>query len=263
MHAQSSVHVYDYELVSQEAFSERLQVLTLYCPDLAQQLVPGQFMNFEVPYNAAHITRVPLSFSRTDADAGTIEVVYAKVGEGTQALARLAAHEHATVVGPCGKGWALGENQRVLAVSGGVGAPPVIAAARACVQAGCTVDVILGARSAADLWGEADAHELGARDVYVTTDDGSYGQQGFTTEAMKVLLSKKNYDMVYTCGPTPMMAGVAALCEQHAIGCQASLERMMTCGFGACSTCNVALRTGGYKSCCMDGPVFNAQEVLW
>ena len=80
---------------------------------------------------------------------------------------------------------------------------------------------------------------------------------------MEDLLAQRDYDLVVTCGPSVMMAGVARLAEGAHVACQASLERMMTCGFGACSTCNVAMRAGGYKSCCMDGPVFDAEEVAW
>lgn len=69
--------------------------------------------------------------------------------------------------------------------------------------------------------------------------------------------------MAYACGPAPMMASVARLAAKAEIVCQVSLERMMTCGFGACNTCNVAMVSGGYKACCTDGPVFDAREVLW
>lgn len=90
--------------------------------------------------------------------------------------------------------------------------------------------------------------------VVVCTDDGSLGRAGFTTDAMAELLAERSYDAVLTCGPTVMMAGVARLAEGAGIACQASLERVMGCGFGACSCCNVAMRDGTSRSCCMDGP---------
>ena len=148
-------------------------------------------------------------------------------------------------------------------MAGGIGAPPVVSCARALVAAGRTVDVVLGARSAGSLWGEADARAAGADEVLVTTDDGSAGIHGLVTVAMDELMAKHDYDLVCTCGPNVMMAAVARVCEDAGISCQASLERMMTCGFGACNTCNVAMRAGGYKACCTDGPVFDAREVLW
>ncbi len=78
-----------------------------------------------------------------------------------------------------------------------------------------------------------------------------------------VLLAAGGYDAVYACGPEVMMAGVARLCREAGVACRVSMERMMCCGFGACGTCNVAMADGSYKSCCKDGPVFDAEEVAW
>jgi dihydroorotate dehydrogenase electron transfer subunit len=105
--------------------------------------------------------------------------------------------------------------------------------------------------------------ELDCASVSITTDDGSRGQAGFTTQAAEKLLDRFGYGQVFACGPEPMMRGIASLAKENDAPCQVSFERMMTCGFGACSTCNVAMRAGGYKSCCTDGPVFDAEEVLW
>ncbi len=263
MQPSAKVHLYDFHVRSNEAVGRDVFRMVMESPELAGKLAPGQFMNIAVPGDASHIVRIPLSFAGTDVDDGTIELVYAVVGEGTRRLSKMGAGSGSTVVGPCGNGWRIGPGGRALAVAGGVGAPPVIAAARALVESGRDVDVILGAQTKDRLWGEKDACDLSASDVVVTTDDGSYGRRGFTTQAMEDLLAQRDYDLVVTCGPSVMMAGVARLAQDAHVACQASLERMMTCGFGACSTCNVAMRAGGYKSCCMDGPVFDAQEVAW
>ncbi|SDR70946.1 dihydroorotate dehydrogenase electron transfer subunit [Parafannyhessea umbonata] len=263
MQPSAKVHLYDFHVRSNEAVGRDVFRMVMESPELAGKLAPGQFMNIAVPGDASHIVRIPLSFAGTDVDDGTIELVYAVVGEGTRRLSKMGAGSGSTVVGPCGNGWRIGPGGRALAVAGGVGAPPVIAAARALVESGRDVDVILGAQTRDRLWGEKDARGLGASDVVVTTDDGSYGLRGFTTQAMEDLLAQRDYGLVVTCGPSVMMAGVARLAQDAHVACQASLERMMTCGFGACSTCNVAMRAGGYKSCCMDGPVFDAQEVAW
>jgi dihydroorotate dehydrogenase electron transfer subunit len=259
----SKVHLYDFEVASNDAVGEKVCRLVMRSPELASELRPGQFMNVAVPGDASHIVRLPFSFASTDPDAGTVELIYAVVGEGTRRLSEMPVGSKSTVVGPCGNGWDVKPGGRALAVAGGVGAPPVVAAARALAAAGREVDVVLGAQTKSRLWGEDDARALGAGEVVVTTDDGSYGMRGFTTQAMEALLARHEYDLVVTCGPAVMMAGVARLAEGAGVACQASLERMMTCGFGACSTCNVAMRAGGYKSCCMDGPVFDASEVAW
>lgn len=265
----SKVRVYPYTVVENSQVGDGIWRLVVDSPDLAADLRPGQFMNFKAPGAEAHITRVPLSFAEADVEAGTVEIVYATVGPGTRALSALVPGDVSELLGPCGHGWKLpeagpaAEPGRCLLVAGGVGAPPVVAATRMLAEAGYACDVILGARTKDALWGEEAAAQAGASRVLVCTDDGSYGRAGFTTDAAGELLSEGTYTCIYTCGPSPMMAGVARLAESHGIPCQASLERMMGCGFGACSTCNVALVGGGYASCCSDGPVFDAKEVAW
>ena len=120
-----------------------------------------------------------------------------------------------------------------------------------------------GAELVAQEGGALELEGLGAGNVAVTTDDGTAGRAGFTTDALADLLAEKDYDVVYTCGPEVMMAGVARLCHEAGVACRVSMERMMCCGFGACGTCNVAMADGTYKSCCKDGPVFDAEEVAW
>ena len=259
----SSVSLHRFEVLSNEEVADGVFRLVLTSPDLARALRPGQFMNFEVPGDASHILRIPLSFASADAEKGTVEVLYATVGEGTRRLSLMRPHDASTVVGPCGNGWSVDGGGRALLVAGGIGAPPVVAAARALVGAGRTVDVVLGSRSASTLWGREAALAAGADEVLVTTDDGSAGIHGLVTVAVDELMARHDYDLVCTCGPNVMMAAVARVCEDAGIACQASLERMMTCGFGACNTCNVQMRAGGYKACCTDGPVFDAREVLW
>ena len=144
-----------------------------------------------------------------------------------------------------------------------MGAPPAVAAAGLLAKKGVAFDGVLGAQTASKLWGVDRLAELGAGLALATTDDGSFGIKGFTTDALRELLSQGDYDTVYTCGPQVMMRGVAAICREAGIKCQVSMERMMSCGFGACNTCNVLMADGTYKSCCMNGPVFDAEEVAW
>lgn len=259
----SKVHEYEFTVVSNEPCAQGLCRAVVSSPELAAALAPGQFVNIRVP-GAAQILRVPLSFAHADAEAGTIELVYAVVGEGTRALSRMREGERASVLGPSGNAWPAAEGQgRFIVVAGGVGIAPVVACGRMLAQAGVAFDAVIGAQTADKLWGEQELIALGAGEVAVTTDDGSYGIKGFTTTALEALLSKGGYDAVYTCGPQVMMAGVGRICKASGVRCWVSMERMMSCAFGACNTCNVAMAAGGYKSCCMDGPVFDAEEVAW
>ena len=252
---------------------------------VAHTMMPGQFMNLSVPGDGSHILRIPLSFSRIDTKGGSVELLYALVGEGTRRLSQMRVGELSTVVGPCGNGWSLPEGEgRALLVAGGIGLPPILACARMLAQQRIGFDVVVGARTGSMMvfpdsdevlhYGGVQLPENGweggydpDRIVILTTDDGTYGSipgKGmYATEGMSDLLRHRAYAQVYTCGPTPMMAGVARIAQEHGISCQVSMERLMGCGFGACSCCNVPLARGGYALCCQDGPVFDAREVAW
>lgn len=256
--------VHDFEVVSNEPVAEGLMRIVLSAPALAAGLEAGQFVNVAVPGDASQILRIPLSFSRADAEAGTVEIVYAVVGDGTRRLAAMAPGARSSAVGPCGNPWPLVEGaRRACVVAGGVGVTPVVACARMLAGAGVDLDAVVGAQTASRLWGVEEMRALGAGRVEVTTDDGTAGRRGFTTDALSDLLAAGGYDVVYACGPEVMMAGVARLCREAGVACRVSMERMMCCGFGACGTCNVAMADGSYKSCCKDGPVFDAEEVAW
>lgn len=257
-------HLHDYVVVDNEGVAEGVQRLVMRAPALAAELMGGQFVNVAVPGDPSHLLRIPLAFSAADAAAGTVELEFAVVGEGTRRLAAMAPDQGATVVGPCGNPWRVGEGQgRSVLVCGGIGVTPIVACARMLVAAGVAFDAVVGAGTAAKLWGTDELEALGAGRVVVTTDDGTAGRKGFTTDALADLLASGSYGMVYTCGPEVMMRGVARLCAEAGVACQVSMERMMTCGFGACNTCNVPAAKGGYLSVCMDGPVFDAEEVAW
>lgn len=263
MALRSRVFLHGFTVVSNREVARDVVRMELRSPELAATIRPGQFINIEVPGDARHLLRIPLSFASASAETGTVELIYAVVGEGTRRLSHMGQGQTSTALGPGGNGWACPEAGRTLLVAGGAGAPPIIAAAGMLAERGLRFDVILGARSADRLWGQREARCYGAGQLSVTTDDGSYGLRGTTTDAMARLLKGRGYDLVMSCGPAPMMAGVARLAAERNIPCQVSVERLMACGFGVCSCCNVALATGGNRSCCMDGPVFDADEVAW
>ena len=270
--ADTTIGVHPFTVISNDEVAVGIWKLELRSP-VAAQLEPGKFMNFQVPGDTAQILRIPLSFARADADSGVVDVYYAVVGDGTRRLSQMETWESSTLVGPLGNGWSLPQGDgRCLLIAGGIGLPPVFAAAEMLSRAGIGFDIVIGAKTASmhvdPLIDELRCLPLADGDDYLTrvticTDNGSRGVKGFTTDAMANLLNTHTYSCVYTCGPTVMMAGVARLAAEYDIPCQASLERMMGCGFGACSCCNVALVRGGYALCCTDGPVFDAAEVVW
>ena len=247
-----------------EPVADKIFLLELAAPELARDFRPGQFMGLAVPGDPSQIVRVPLSSSGTDVARGLVQTVFAVVGDGTRRLSELPLGAAIEVLGPGGHGWReLAPAGRALLVAGGVGVTPIMALARALGDAGASFDVVVGSRTKAMLWGEDELAQAGADKVIACTDDGSYGHAGFTTEPTSELLSICDYARVYTCGPQPMMAGVARVAQKCGIPCEVSFERMMTCGFGVCHTCNVAMAAGGYSACCTDGPVYDSQEVAW
>ena len=230
----STARMHDFEVVSNQEIADGIFSLVISAPKLASALKPGQFVNIAVPGDASSLLRVPLSYYRADAEAGTVELWYAVVGDDTRRLALL--------------------------VAGGIGVPPVLCLADKLAEQGVAVDVCLGFGTASKAVGVDEFRALGAT-VNVCTDDGSLGTHGFCTDPAAELLGEGGYDYVASCGPAVMMKKVAAAAAEASVCCEVSLERMMSCGFGACNTCNVET-VDGMKGACMCGPVFDASKVV-
>ena len=258
----SSARMHDFEVVSNKPIAEGIYELVINAPKLASAIKPGQFVNIAVPGDASSLLRVPLSYASADAQAGTVTLWYAVVGADTERLSQMRPGDTSNLLGPGGRGWNVpAEAGRALLVAGGIGVPPVLCAARACAEAGVAFDVCVGAATAGKVVGIDDFKALGAQSVALTTDDGTAGQQGFVTELVANLLAQNSYGYIATCGPAVMMQNVAEQAKAAGVFCEVSLERMMSCGFGACNTCNVQI-VDGMKGACMCGPVFDASKVV-
>ena len=258
----SPARIHDFEVVSNEKIADGIFSLVISAPKLASALKPGQFVNIAVPGNAMSLLRIPLSFASADAEAGTVEIWYAVVGEGTERLSRMEPGSTSTLLGPGGHGWTVPEGcTRALLVAGGIGVPPVLCLARELAVRGVAFDVCAGALTAGKLVGADEFRAAGAGEVRLATDDGTAGHHGFVTGPALELLQSNAYDYVAVCGPGPMMAATAKLAADAGVYCEVSMERMMSCGFGACNTCNVET-VDGMKGACMCGPVFDATKVV-
>ena len=262
----SPARIHDFTVVANEPIAQGIMCLRMHAPALAAALKPGQFVNVRVPGNAMSLLRVPLSFAGNDPVQGTIDIWYAVVGDGTRRLAQMRPGDTSDVLGPGGNGWTVPENtSELMVVGGGIGTPPVVALAAAARAANpaCRIHAVVGARTAAALTGVAELTALcGSENVHLATDDGTAGHYGFVTDVARDVLAGGSIDRIAACGPEPMMAAVAASAAERDIACEVSVERMMSCGFGACATCAVET-TGGMKGACMCGPVFDAKEVVW
>jgi NAD(P)H-flavin reductase len=198
------------------------------------------------------------AFSIARHEQGESQYLLEDVGPGTNRLCELNVGEELWVLGPLGRGFTAPQGaRRPILVGGGVGiAPLAILQDRLEAQGLAPPLVLLGFRDGARVAGA----EL-LRDAVLASDDGSAGHHGYVTELLEPQLEGEPAAAVYACGPAPMLEGVRALCERHAVPAQLALEAGMACGFGACYGCVVPLRGGGYARVCVDGPVLDAAEL--
>ena len=199
-----------------------------------------------------------------DAVSETIVLHFliARRGTGTAELAQLRTGERAWLTGPLGNSWwdngSAKADTPIALIGGGIGIAPLAAFARELDKRGRRVyDFYAGFKSAS-----FGLQDLYPRRLYVATEDGCEGQCGRIPD----LLLPQNYKAVYACGPMPMLKGVAALCKATAVPCFVSMEQRMACGVGACLGCTIKVHGNGgsqNRRCCTDGPVFNAEELVF
>jgi len=237
--------------------------LTFNCPAIAAAACPGQFVMIRAGAGNDPLLRRPFSIHQTD-DEGRLQVYFKIVGRGTEMLAAVGEGAEVSILGPLGRGFRVAESPACL-VGGGLGIAPLLFLARKLSQLERehTRDtIILGGRSRGEVEPLVKDFEEFGMTVVTTTDDGSYGRRGFVTAALSAL-ALPSPCTVYSCGPEPMMAGMSVLCRARGYSCQVSIESVMACGMGACLGCSRPTRNGGYVHVCVDGPVFDAEEMLW
>ncbi|MDO5044897.1 MAG: dihydroorotate dehydrogenase electron transfer subunit [Coriobacteriia bacterium] len=243
--------------IAQDIFESKLS-----CDLSKDMLKPGQFLNLKVPGDNSELLRIPLSYAHMEDNEVTI--IYQVIGSGTRRLSELPAGTKTNMLAPLGHGFDIPQDaKRALLVGGGVGIVPLIPLAEALKEANIAFDVALGFANADKIYGMDELKALSEDKVHISTDDGSAGYKGFVTKLSQDLIDNNSYDVLYTCGPHIMMKAVAQQGMAAEIPTQASLERGMICGFGACSSCVVKLTNGTYVSACKFGPVFDASEVDW
>ena len=246
--------------------------LTLVSPEIAEAARPGQFVQIAVPEDRAIVLRRPFSIhqaSRRGGWAGTLEVVFDVAGPGTRWLSTTKAHDTLDVIGPLGRAFQYPKDDRIscLLVGGGYGAAPLHFLAEELRGRGKVINMLVGARSDDRVFKPIEAKRLAAS-VWITTEDGSMGDQGIVTDLLPDLIERTGAEAVYACGPNPMLRAVAAVTTERRIPCQVAVEEQMACGIGVCWSCVVPLlATDGQGwwnvRTCMEGPVFNAARIWW
>ena len=245
-------------VVGQRILNATTKQIDLIAPQIAAEAVPGQFVNVQVSNRTAPLLRRPLGIACVDKKYGAVSLIYRIVGDATKILADACSGDVLSIVGPLGHGFDLSAKHPLL-VGGGTGLAPLWYLAQSMVDEGIRPDVLMGGRTAEDLFW---------RDMYIdlvermgfTTDDGSLGTPGTVMAELPLMLRRLHYDCVYVCGPVPMMKAVSAAVLEKGIKCQVSLEKYMGCGLGACLSCSCQ-GVGRRLKVCQDGPVFWAEEV--
>lgn len=192
-----------------------------------------------------------------------IEILFKRHGRGTALLAEARPGERVGLFGPLGHGFPLADpGERAVLVAGGTGIASVFELALRLRAAGTPLLVLLGARGASDLMGEADFADAGLP-LRIATEDGSRGERGLVTALLEAELVSTTPTRVYACGPTAMMRRAAEIARGRDVPCLVSLENPMACGFGVCLGCAAPLQKGGFALVCRDGPVFAAEQISW
>jgi dihydroorotate dehydrogenase electron transfer subunit len=263
------------EVLTHRKYGEHYHSLTIVAPEIGERVAPGQFVSVRCPEGSSHILRRPFSVYRVHKRGGwasTIELVFDVRGPGTSYLSGLRTHAVVDLIGPLGQGFKLPPRRaHCLLVGGGIGAVPLFFLADELRNEGHRVDCILGARSAGLLLNAIEVRRLAS--VYrITTEDGSTGEQGLVTDVMEETMDRCASEIVYACGPHPMLAALARICVDREVPLQVAVEELMACGYGVCMTCVMPVaRRGGRRSAeeisyvraCTEGPVLDGTTVVW
>jgi glutamate synthase (NADPH/NADH) small chain len=246
------------EIVEKRDLAPSLTLFKLYVPDIAKKVKAGQFVVLRADDYAE---RIPLTVAEFDRKAGLITVIFQAVGSSTQKMAKYEKGQTLLdVVGPLGRPSHIENFGTVVCVGGGVGVAPVLPIAKALFEAGNKVISIIGARTKEMLILE-DEMKAVSTELYVTTDDGSYGHHGFVTDVLKQLIEKgEKIKEVVGIGPVVMMKAVSDVTRPHSISTVVSLNTIMVDGTGMCGCCRATIG-GETKFVCVDGPEFDGHQV--
>ncbi len=246
------------KIIEKVNLSENVVKMVLEAPVIAKKRKAGQFIILKINEKGE---RIPLTIVDSDAQKGTITIIFQIVGKTTAQLAGLKAGDSLQdILGPLGNPTEIENYGRVVCVGGGVGVGVVYPLTAALKKAGNEVISIIGSRTKDLLILEKEMGEISDR-LIVTTDDGSYGVHGFVSSVLQQMIDKgEKIDRVFAIGPVPMMKVICDVTKPHGIKTIVSLNSIMVDATGMCGACRVAV-AGKTKFACVDGPEFDGHDV--
>ncbi len=248
-------HLEEFTVENNISLNRDCFLLALKSPISLQEIKPGQFVNVEVKDVADRILRRPISIHDVDLEKNILYIVVQKVGKATKKLSSVNKGEQLSIIFPLGNGFST-EGKNPLLIGGGVGTAPLLLLAKEFRRKEITPTILIGARTNEQLFLTNRYNAVG--NLSISTEDGSVGEKGLVT-ANSIL--NNNFDVVYCCGPTPMMKAVSEWAKERNIKCYVSLENRMACGIGACLCCVNETKDGHNVCVCTEGPVFNSMDI--
>lgn len=250
------------EVISQERIAQDIYSMWIKT-EAASEARPGQFISM-YPNDGSRLLPRPISICEIDKRAGILRVVYRVTGKntGTEEFSGLKAGDTIPVIGPLGNGFPVEKaaGKKAFLIGGGIGVPPILELSK---QMDCgKKQIIVGYRNS-ETFLRKEFEQNG--EVYISTEDGSVGTKGNVMDAVRENVVEA--DIIYACGPTPMLRAIKTYAEENGIECYISLEERMACGIGACLACVCRSREKDHhsnvhnKRICKDGPVFLSSEV--
>ena len=247
-------------VAEQKKLAEGIYSMWLLAEEIAVQAKPGQFISVYSNDKSRVLPR-PISICEIDREQGKLRIVYRVVGKGTEEFSKASSGDTFEILGPLGNGFPLEEakGKRVLMVGGGIGVPPMLQTAK---EAEAEAVIVSGYRNS-DLFLKEELENAGS--LYIATEDGSVGTKGNVLDAIRE--NGIQADVMFACGPTPMLRALKQYAEEKNMPCWISMEEKMACGIGACLACvcqskDVDAHSHVHnKRICKDGPVFLTTEV--
>ncbi len=248
------------KILFKQELAPNIKKIVLEAPLVAKKVLAGEFVVLIVDEKGE---RVPLTVVDSNKEKGTITLIFQEVGKTTYKLGELKAGKVIlNLLGPLGRATEIKKLGTVVTVGGGVGIAEVYPVTRAFKEAGNSIISIIGARTKDLLILEKELREM-CDELFITTDDGTYGRRGFVSDVLKEIIGsgiEKKADLVYAVGPVPMMRKVSQLTRPYGIKTLVSLNPVMVDATGMCGSCRVSVG-GETKFGCVDGPEFDGHLV--